>query len=464
MRDSMRSRFFAFLAVTACAFVFATGCVDTGSGYADLVDEGPVAQTGEYTSDHYTVRVIGGKLGPRGPEMSRHGALLMEKMFEVYSGLDELPLPPGDDPMPFYLHLDRREYDRQAAIYDFPANSTNGFCTTGGEVHVFYRKSGKLPPESTAMHEGFHQYCNRALHYPTPREVFERLPGYKTDRIPTVPLWLAEGMAMNMESGSIQTDHNGIAVGIDDVGSVNAPRLAHLAELIKTNRAPSVRRTLNLIMGDQINIDDYSVMWGIVFDFRMATGNAIFVREQAELERAGPLAVREAMDAAIDPYRPYPYMRWPVPVTGRFMRACKAAWGLDVPVLVETCLAGARESRDFDRQWNRRLTQAALAEVERLLRDNGETLAQWEEGWKKRMLALNAEVRGGRYVYVEPRGVESAGAGARGGSGVVPAEPVPVAAGFIESASEWAPESYPTYEEAYGKPRSAPKRALPGEW
>ncbi|MDR1745252.1 MAG: hypothetical protein LBS30_05815 [Planctomycetota bacterium] len=444
MRQSTHARLFACLAATA--FVIAAGCVDTGSGgYADLAYEGPPAQTGEYTTDHYTVRVIGGKLGPRGQEMSRHGALLMEKMFEVYSGLDELPLPPGDDPMPFSLHLNREEYDRQAAIYDFPANSTNGFCTTGGEVHVFYRKSGKLPPESTAMHEGFHQYCNRALHYPTPQEVFERVPGYKTERIPTVPLWLAEGMAMNMESGSIQTDHNGIAIGIDDVGSVNAPRLAHLAELIKTNRAPSVRRTLNLIMGDQINIDDYSVMWGIVFDFRMATGNAIFVREQAELERAGPRAVREAMDAAIDPSRPYPYMRWPVPVTGRFMRACKAAWGLDVPALVETCLTGARESRDFDRQWNRRLTQAALAEVERLLRDNGETLEQWEEGWKKRMLALNAEVRGGRYVYVEPMGmgVESAGAG------------------FVESSSEWVPEEYPFEGEIVPEPQM---RTFPGEW
>lgn len=425
----------------AAVVVLASGCVEGMGGYADLADAQPL-QIGEYATDHYTVRVIGGKPSPQGEEMARHGALLMEKMFNVYSGLDELPLPPGDA-MPFYLHLGRGEYDRQAAIYDFPANSTNGFCTTGGEVHVFYRKSGKLPPESTAMHEGFHQYCNRALHYPTPQEVFERLPGYKTERIPTVPLWLAEGMAMNMESGTIETDHNGIAIGIDDVGDVNAPRLAHLADLIQTNRAPSVRRTLNLIMGDQINIDDYSVMWGIVFDFRMATGNAIFVREQKDLERAGPEAVRTAIDAAIDPVRPYPYMRWPVPVTGRFMRACKAAWGLDVPALIETCLAGAREQRDFDRQWNRRLTLAALAEVERLLKDNGETLEEWEEGWRKRMLALNAEVRGGRYVYTEPRGVASA---RRAGAG----------AGFIEASSKHAADSY--------SGNSMPAETMPGGW
>lgn len=393
----------------AIAGIWVTGCVDSGGGaFADLSSGAAVGEIGEYTSDHYVVRVVGtGRPGPKGQDLARHGALMMEKMFDVYAGLDETPMPPGEA-MAFWLHLDRREYDRQAAAYEFPANTTNGFCTTSGEVHVYYKKNGKLPPEATAMHEGFHQYCYRALHYPTPREVFEGVPGYKIAKIPTVPLWLAEGMAMNMESARIETDHNGLAVAIDDVGSVNAPRLAHLAELIKSGRCPSVRTTLNLIMGDRISIDDYSVMWGIVFDFRMATGNAIFLREQKELERAGPGAVRQAIDAAIDRTRPYPYMRWPVPVVSRFMRACEVAWGVDVPALTRTCIQGAREARDFDRQWNRRLTQAALAEVERLLRDNGETLEQWEQGWRKRMLALNAEVRGGKYYYVEPMNLRDA--------------------------------------------------------
>jgi hypothetical protein len=402
--NAFRLKFRLALALIAVSAALAAGCVES-NGLARM--DGEALGVGEYSSQHYVVSVVGDRNVERSQELARACSQVMERMFDVYSGLDELPLPPGQ-PMPFWLHLNRREYDRQAAIYEFPANATNGFCTTSGDVHVYFRKSGKLPPEATAMHEGFHQYCHRALHYPTPSEVYERVPGYKVAKIPTVPLWLAEGMAMNMESGAIQTDHNGIAVSVDDVGTVNAERLAHLAQLINSNRAPSVRSAMNMIMGDQISINDYAVMWGIVFDFRMATGNAIFVREQRELERAGPGAVREAIDAAIDPNSPYPYMRWPVPVMGRFMRACRVVWGLDVPALVETCAASAREPRDFDRQWNRRLTQAALAEVERLLRDQGETLEEWEKGWKKRMLALNAEVRGGRYVYVEPHGVASA--------------------------------------------------------
>ncbi len=390
----------------AILVVAAAGCIGPqDDSYDD--NDGPPVQVGEYTSQHYIARVVGGSLGPKSNDLARQTGMMMEKMFSVYASLDELPLPPGN-PMPFWLHLNRREYDRQAAIYEFPANSTNGFCSTSGEVHVYYKKSGKIPPESTAMHEGFHQYCNRALHYPTPPEVFERVPGYKVPKIPTVPLWLAEGMAMNMESGNIQWDHNGMVVSVDDVGAVNVPRLTHLVQLINSGRAPSVRSAMNLIMGDQISIDDYSVMWGIVFDMRVATGNAIFIREQKELERAGPEAVRSAIDAAIDPNRPYPYMRWPVPVTGRFLRACRAVWGMDVQALLNTCMQGAREPRDFDRQWNRRLTQAALAEVERLLKDQGNTLEEWEEGWRKRMLALYAEVRGGNYLYVEPMGVESA--------------------------------------------------------
>ena len=310
--------------------------------------------------------------------------------------------------MPFWLHLDRRDYDRQAALYEFPEKTTNGFCTTSGEVHVYYRRLGAHPPEATAMHEGFHQYCHRALHYPTPPEVFGLVPGYRLEKLPTVPLWLAEGMAMNLESAGVETDHNGIAVGVNDVGTVNRDRLERLAGLISSGRCPPIRSILNLVMGDQISIDSYAAMWGIVFDLRMATGDAVFFREQREMERAGPEAVRAAMDAAIDPGRPHPYLRWPVPLAGRLLRACRVVWGLDVPALVEISAAGAGEPRDFDRQWNRRLTQAALAELEKLLRDNGETLEQWEAGWKKRMLALRAEVAGGHYRYVEPAGVRRA--------------------------------------------------------
>ena len=377
------------------------GCVDQVGGENS---GGGRMEVGEYASQHYIVRLVGSGLGGRGQELARHTALMMEKMFNVYAGMEEMPLPPGDA-MPFWLHLSRQEYDKQAAMYEFPAYTTNGFCTTSGEVHVFYKKSGKMPPEATAMHEGFHQYCHRALHYPTPPEVFQRVPGYKISKIPTVPLWLAEGMAMNMESATVEKDHNGIVIAIDDVGSVNKERLSHLVQLITGNRCPSVRDIMNKIMGDQVTIDDYAVMWGIVFDLRMATGNAIFTREQHELERSGPGTVRAAIDAAIDPNRTYPYLRWPVPITGRFLRACRVVWGLDVPSLIDVCATGAREPRDFDRQWNRRLTLAALAEVEKLLQDQGETLKQWEAGWKKRMLALQAEVRGGHYVYVEPQGI-----------------------------------------------------------
>ena len=381
------------------------GCAGPGGS------AGSGLEVAEYVSPHYRMRLVGSGLGERGNEMAGHAALLMERMFEVYAGLDEIPLPPGDH-MPFWLHLDRRDYDRQAALYEYPPGVTNGFCTISGEVHVYYRAQSGHTPEATAMHEGFHQYCHRALHYPTPPEVYDRVPGYRTTKLPTVPLWLAEGLAMNFESGRIEKDHNGLVVNIADIGSVNRERLAELARLINGGNSPPVRQIMNLIMGDQIDSHSYAVMWGIVFDLRMVTGEAIFRREEREFERAGPEAVRAAIDAAIDPYLPYPHLRWPVPVIGRFLRACRVVWGLDVPSLVEVSAAGAREPRDFDRQWNRRLTQAALAEVERLLRDNGETLEQWEAGWKKRMLALYAEVRGGTYQYVEPAGI---GRGAFGG-------------------------------------------------
>ncbi|MDR3077764.1 MAG: DUF1570 domain-containing protein [Planctomycetota bacterium] len=380
--------------------LFAAGLALAGcANLADPPESG--LEVAEYESAHYRLRLAGTKLGDQGEALARRAALLMEKMFDIYSGLDEVPLPPGD-PMPFWLHLDRRDYDRQAALYEFPEKTTNGFCTTSGEVHVYYRRLESHPPEATAMHEGFHQYCHRALHYPTPPEVFQRVPGYKLAKLPTVPLWLAEGMAMNLESGRVETDHNGMAVGVNDVGTVNRARLEHLTGLISSGRCPPLRSILNLIMGDQINIDSYAVMWGLVFDLRMATGDAIFFREQREMERAGPEATRAAMDAAIDPYRSHPYLRWPVPVVGRLLRACRVAWGLDIPALVEVSAAGAREPRDFDRQWNRRLTQAALSELEKLLQDNGETLDQWEAGWRKRMLTLQAEVGGGHYRYVEP--------------------------------------------------------------
>lgn len=395
----------------ACLFLalppFA-GCDGDGSH-----DPSSPLQGTEYASEHYVVRVVGRRLDERTQEQTRQAALLMEQMFAAYSGLIELPLPPGDR-MPIWLHLSRGEYDRQAALHDYPAKATTGFCNLDGEVHVYFRKiGGDLGPESTMMHEGFHQYCHRALHLPTPPDVHRRVPGYGRGKLPTVPLWLNEGMAMNMETGRVATDHNGIAVAIDDIGSVNKDRLYLLARLIRENRCPSVRGLMNKIMGDQLTTDDYAAMWGVVFDLRMATGNAIYVREQRELERAGPDAVRRAVAAATDPARSHPYLRWPVPLAGRLLRASSVAWGLDVPSTIEVCVVGAREPRDFERQWNRAITRAALEEMERLFRDQGQTLEEWEQGWRLRMLTLYAEVRGGAYKYEEAGGAKRKG-GARG--------------------------------------------------
>ena len=378
------------------------GCPQSGGSTTALAR----LETTEYASDHYRVQIVGFDLNNETQERTREAALLMEKMFAVYAGLEEMPLPPGDE-MPIWLHLVRREYDRQAALYDFPPGMTTGFCNTDGEVHVYYQRIASLGPEATLLHEGFHQYCHRAVHLPTPPEVFQRVPNYQRRKLATVPLWLAEGMAMNMETGRVTRDHNGFAIAIDDIGAVNRDRLRQLVEIIKSNRAPSARDIMNKIMGDQITADDYAVMWGLVFDFRMATGNAIFVREQKELERAGPGTIDAAIQAATDPFRSYPYMRWPVPVTGRFLRACRVAWGIDVPQVVEASVAGANSPRDFDRQWNRAITQAAFNEVERLLKDQGQTLEQWEQAWRLRMLTLQTEVRGGKYVYIEPSNIQS---------------------------------------------------------
>ncbi|MDR0361610.1 MAG: hypothetical protein LBJ46_02835 [Planctomycetota bacterium] len=385
-------------------------CVGCGDDLPGLT--GGTLQNTEYRSEHYCVRIVGTRLNPRIQEKTREAALMMERMFDIYAGLEEMPLPPGDV-MPIWIHLSRFEYDRQAALHDYPPRTTHGFCNLDGEVHVYYRTDNPPSPEATLMHEGFHQYCHRAVHYPTPPEVLARVPYYTRRKLPTVPLWLNEGMAMNMETGRIVTDHNGTAIAVDDVGSVNVARLDVLARLIGNNRCPSVRGLMNKIMGDQLTTDDYAVMWGIVFDLRMATGNALYVREQREIERAGPEAVRQAIVAATDPTRPYPYLKWPVPLTGRFLRACRVAWGLDVPAVVEMAATGAQEPRDFDRQWNRAITRAALAEFEKLLADQGQTLEEWEQGWRRRMLTLHTEVKGGAYQYVEPDGVRKARSMAR---------------------------------------------------
>lgn len=348
----------------------------------------------EYGSDHYKVYLVGKKMPKDASECVRKAALMMEKMFRVYSSLEEMPLPPGGE-MSIWLHLDRREYDRQAALFEFPPKLTAGFCNIDGEVHVYYQKTKQIPdPNTILMHEGFHQYCQRALFFPTPPEVFEIVPGYTRVKLPTVPLWLAEGMAMNMETSRLSADHDGYVVQIDDAKAVNSSRLKQLAGLLQSNRAPSVREILSKIMGDQITTDDYAMMWGIVFDLRVATGNAIFIREQTQLERAGPAAIREATMAATDPNLLVPSLRWPVPLTGRLLRACRIVWGMDLRALVEMSAKGAKEPRDFDRQWNRRITQTALSEFEKLLRDQGQTLEQWETEWRLRMLTLYGEVEG----------------------------------------------------------------------
>ena len=80
------------------------------------------------------------------------------------------------------------------------------------------------------------------------------------------------------------------------------------------------------------------------------------------------------------------------------MRASRMLWGEDPDAFVAWAAEGARTPRDFDRRWNRRLTERVLAEFERLLRDHGITLEEYELAWHSRMLVLADEVlpKGGR--------------------------------------------------------------------
>jgi hypothetical protein len=79
------------------------------------------------------------------------------------------------------------------------------------------------------------------------------------------------------------------------------------------------------------------------------------------------------------------------------LRASRELWGDNPDALVEWASRDVRSPRDFDRRWNRRLTERALAEFEKLLRDHGVTLEEYEAAWHSRMLALADEMlpRGG---------------------------------------------------------------------
>jgi hypothetical protein len=130
----------------------------------------------------------------------------------------------------------------------------------------------------------------------------------------------------------------------------NKPRHDQLKRLLRQDRCPPLREIMSLQLGDPDNADVYAVMWGVCYD----------------------LLRGERME------------RQPI---SRLLQDAGALWGLDAARLFADCLREP-DAAAFERAWNRRVTQAALARFEQILAANGTSLSVWERGWKERLLQV----------------------------------------------------------------------------
>lgn len=301
---------------------------------------------------HYSVMAVGPKPSAERelPRVVDEVGRWMERALAHYERVVGVTAA-ADEPLPVTAHLVRKAYDYEAARLGFPPDLTSGFCTIEGAVHVYYRPSGTLDPAATLMHEGFHQYCYRVFAYPTPAEVFQTYPGYARPKLTTIPLWLAEGAATVFESAALGVDLRRPDAAFGRLDGFNKPRLDQLKRVLRRADAPRLRDVLLLQLGDSLNGDTYAVMWGICYDL-FRGGN----RDEQPM--------------------------------GRMLRDSGMLWGLDPAALFADCLREAKDGRTFERAWNRRMTEAALARFTSILAANGHSLETWERGWKERMLQV----------------------------------------------------------------------------
>ena len=253
--------------------------------------------------------------------------------------------------MRIVLHARRRQF---AAIVPFAcaASVTSPAFTDleKREIHICLEGVDRRKATTLLLHECTHGFLHVQTAVPPPTAWGERVPA---GALPTVPLWLHEGLAAYMEVGELGP------TGLVNRG-FNLGRWRELDHLIRGGRNPSLRQLLAMPPSVHLTSAGYAAAWGVVYALR--TGGASGATD------------REGMEARLRQY------------IAACRREMSGADGSSFPA--DRLPGGATAASARQAAWDARLSRTSLALFETCFLAPGQSLETWEGEWCRRMLRL----------------------------------------------------------------------------
>ncbi|MFW5857164.1 MAG: hypothetical protein ACOCX4_04720 [Planctomycetota bacterium] len=238
------------------------------------------------------------------------------------------------------------EYQRVAVKAGLPGS--NGFFSRqGGEstIHVAYTDTyGETQPTKTLLHEGTHQFVSIVMDYRIPETFRHRfVDGMET--LPSVPLWLNEGLATYMECSYY--DGNILVVG-----EVNRPRLLELQHELRSNQHVPLETLFRTHSPRAFGPAHYAAAWGVVYWFRHGKDP----RERALKRR----------------------------ILTDYLAACRRGFFEKPEADLEPFLTD-----DFQDRWRRHIAARSFEAFTHMTVGPNGSFAKWEAVWKKWILSLD---------------------------------------------------------------------------
>ncbi len=173
---------------------------------------------------------------------------LLEALYQTCTDL--LGAGQAHEQLHVYTYADRRQYEEQLKAMGLSDRFSSGMFTPGGVpgIHLPLVETGGTHPFFTLIHEGVHQYLHAVKGLPI------KAAGIK---LPAVPLWMSEGLALYLEAALVNVDEL-------EPGRIHTARLHHLQQLLQDNSAPGLEKVLTKSYGVPFTNADYSVAWGII--------------------------------------------------------------------------------------------------------------------------------------------------------------------------------------------------------
>jgi hypothetical protein len=307
----------------------------------------PWRRAHQFKSKHYLITTNTPK------EVSSYVGQLMDYVQKKYRSIFNYD---GEvTPLPVYVYRTSEEFFR---IGDGPQHpDSGGFYRAGGEsaIHIRYDEKylGTMMPTRVLLHEGTHQFVDLAFFFEIPQKYRDRFSDNVT-RLPSIPLWLNEGLATFMEVSYY--DGEDLVIG-----EVNRSRLIHLQRLLRAGAGIPFEELFAVESPKNFGLDHYATAWGITYWFLVDQHPAARKRKRKILRR--------------------------------YVEKCSTAF-LENPgkEFGPRFLEGTGKSPfAFTDNWNRYIHEEGAEVLRAMTVGKGKPFDRWEAAWKEWILKLDPD-------------------------------------------------------------------------